>query len=348
MTTFTSTLTGPGYTIVEDASLEGRNTFRVPARAQMLIDIHRPSALAEVLAFPYLKTQPLFVLGGGSNVLFTRNWQGVVLSMAAHGTHIVEERGDAALVRAEAGESWNDLVNWSLGRGFVGLENLVLIPGSVGAAPIQNIGAYGREVREFVSAVDAWDRRVNTIVRIDRAACAFAYRDSIFKHDPERYIISAVEFLLPRSGELRLDYAGVGDEIAAMKVEANPRTVAEAVARLRTRKLPNPAIVGNAGSFFKNPVVAASVADDLEREHPTVPNWPAGDGHRKLSAAWLIEASGLKGAREGDAAVSGQHALVLVNEGRASGAQVWALAQRVRETVAQRFGIRLEPEPIVI
>jgi UDP-N-acetylmuramate dehydrogenase len=348
MTTPTPTLTGPGYTIVEDASLEGRNTFRVPARAQMLIDIQRPAALAEVLAFPYLKTQPLLVLGGGSNMLFTRDWPGVVLSMAAHGTRIIEERGDAALVRAEAGESWNDLVTWSLGRGFVGLENLVLIPGSVGAAPIQNIGAYGREVREFVSAVDSWDRHANAIVRMDSAACAFAYRDSIFKHDPDRYIISAVEFLLPRSGELRMDYAGIADEIAAMNVEANPRTVAEAVARLRTRKLPNPAIVGNAGSFFKNPVVTDSVAGDLKREHPAMPSWPAGDGHRKLSAAWLLEAAGLKGAREGDAVVSNQHALVLVNEGRATGAQVWTLAQRVQETVSQRFDVRLEPEPIVI
>ncbi len=348
MNSISPTLTGPGYTIVEDASLEGRNTFRVPARAQMLIDIRRPTALSEVLAFPYLKTQPLLVLGGGSNMLFTRDWPGVVLSMATHGARIIEERGDAALVRAEAGESWNDLVNWSLAGGFFGLENLALIPGSVGAVPIQNIGAYGREVREFVSTVELWDRHSNAIARLDNAACAFAYRDSIFKREPDRYIITAVEFLLPRSGELRMDYAGIADEIAAMKVEANPRTVAEAVARLRTRKLPNPAIIGNAGSFFKNPVVATSVADDLKGEHPALPNWPADEGRRKLSAAWLIEASGLKGARDGDAAVSHQHALVLVNEGRATGAQVWALAQRVQQAVVQRFGIQLEPEPIII
>jgi UDP-N-acetylmuramate dehydrogenase len=225
---------------------------------------------------------------------------------------------------------------------------MILIPGSVGAAPIQNIGAYGREVREFIATVEAWDRQSCAIVRLDNEACAFAYRDSVFKRDPDRYVITAVEFLLPRSGELRTDYAGVGAELAAMNVETNPLTVAEAIARLRTRKLPNPAIVGNAGSFFKNPIVDAPTAADLKRAHPALPMWPAADSTMKLSAAWLIEASGLKGLREGDAAVSNQHALVLVNEGRASGAQVWTLAQRVRETVAERFGIKLEPEPIVI
>jgi UDP-N-acetylmuramate dehydrogenase len=348
MTPLTPTLGGPGYTLVENASLEGRNTFRVPARTEMLIDVHRPGALAEVLAFPYLRTKPLLLLGGGSNMLFTRDWPGVVLCVAAHGARILEDRGDAALVRAEAGENWNDLVNWSLGRGFVGLENLVLIPGSVGAAPIQNIGAYGREVREFIATVEAWDRQTATIVRLDNAACAFAYRDSAFKRDPDRYIITAVEFLLPRTGTLRTDYAGVADELATMNVEANPLTVAEAVARLRTRKLPNPAIIGNAGSFFKNPVVAVPVAAELKRAHAALPMWTGAEGKTKLSAAWLIEACGLKGLREGDAGVSNQHALVLVNHGRATGAQVWALALRVQYEVAKKFGIRLEPEPIVI
>jgi UDP-N-acetylmuramate dehydrogenase len=348
MTSLTQTLATSGYTIVENASLEGRNTFRVPARAEMLIDVYKPGALAEVLAFPFVRSQPLLLLGGGSNMLFTRDWPGVVLSLAAHGARIIEDRGDAALVRAEAGESWNDLVHWSIGRGFSGLENLVLIPGSVGAAPIQNIGAYGREVREFISTVEAWDQAIGAIVRFDNAVCEFAYRDSMFKREPNRYIITAVEFLLSRSGELRTDYAGVGDELAAMGVEANPRTVAEAVARLRTRKLPNPAVIGNAGSFFKNPIVTVETASDLKRAHGALPGWPSGEGRTKLSAAWLVEACGLKGVREGDAGVSAQHALVLVNHGRATGPQIWALAQRVQRTVFERFGIRLEPEPIVV
>jgi UDP-N-acetylmuramate dehydrogenase len=343
-----STLSQAGYTIVEDAQLEGRNTFRVPARAEMLVDVRKPSALAEVLAFPYVRKGPLLVLGGGSNVLFTRDWPGVVLTMAAHGVRILEDRGEDALVRAEAGESWNDFVHWSLARGFVGLENLVLIPGSVGAAPIQNIGAYGREVREFVATVEAWDRQANALVRHDAAACEFGYRDSLFKRDPSRWLVTAVEFLLPRAGVLRTHYAGVDDELAAMGVAPSPLTVAEAVARLRTRKLPNPAVIGNAGSFFKNPIVAAAQAEALRREHPALPVWPAADGTVKLSAAWLVETCGFKGLREGDAGVSSQHALVLVNHGRATGAQLLALAKRVQAGVAERFGVNLEPEPAVL
>jgi UDP-N-acetylmuramate dehydrogenase len=341
-------LAGAGYTVVENAALEGRNTFRVAARADMLIDVQRADKLAEVLAFAHVRNSPLLVLGGGSNVLFTRDWPGVVLSISAHGARIVDDRGDAALVRVEAGENWNDFVHWSLGRGFVGLENLVLIPGSVGAAPIQNIGAYGREVRDFIVSVEAWDRAAHALVRLDNAACAFAYRDSLFKREPGKYIVTAVEFLLPRSGELRTDYAGVGDELAALGVEASARSVAEAVARLRTRKLPNPAVIGNAGSFFKNPVVRAGTAERLSGEHPGLPHWPAGDGAAKLSAAWLVERCGFKGLRDGDAGVSSQHALVLVNHGNATGAQIHALAQRIQQAVADRFGVALEAEPAIL
>jgi len=348
MNPLTPTLSGPGYTIVENASLEGRNTFRVPARADLLVDVTRREALAEVLAFPYLRSRPLLLLGGGSNLLFTRDWPGVVVCIAAHGVRIVEDRGDAALVRAEGGENWNDLVQWSLGRGFAGLENLILIPGSVGASPIQNIGAYGREVREFIATVEAWDRQSSALVRLDNAACAFAYRDSLFKRDPQRYIITAVEFLLPRSGVLRTDYAGIAEELVAIGAEPSPPSVAEAIARLRTRKLPNPALIGNAGSFFKNPFVDAAQADALRAEHATLPAWPDRSGRVKLSAAWLIEAAGFKGLREGDAGVSAQHALVLVNHGRATGAQIWALAGTVRDGVADRFGVTLEVEPIVV
>jgi UDP-N-acetylmuramate dehydrogenase len=295
-----------------------------------------------------VRASNLFVLGGGSNLLFTRDWPGVVLSMSAHGARVLEERGDAALIRVEAGEGWNDFVHWSLGHGFTGLENLVLIPGSVGAAPIQNIGAYGREVSEFISTVEAWDRQTGGLVRIDNAACGFSYRDSLFKREPNRHVVTAVEFVLPRSGSLRTDYAGIADELATMGVAPTASTVAEAVARLRTRKLPNPAVIGNAGSFFKNPIVPSAQAQQLKREHPLLPAWPFGEDAVKLAAAWLIEASGLKGVREGDAGVSAQHALVLVNHGRATGAQIWELAQRVQRTVAERFGVNLEPEPIVV
>jgi UDP-N-acetylmuramate dehydrogenase len=337
-----------GYTIVENAPLEGRNTFRIAARAEMLIDVVRSDSLPELFAYPMLKASPPLILGGGSNVLFTRDWPGVIVSISATGIRIVENRDDDVLLRVEAGENWNDLVQWSLAHGFVGLENLALIPGTVGASPIQNIGAYGTEVREFVETVEVFDRGINAIARLSNAQCEFAYRDSIFKHHPDRYLVTAVEFALPRTRSLRLDYAGVREELAAMNIDSpNASAVAEAVIRLRTRKLPNPALIGNAGSFFKNPIVAAARAEELHKAHPTLPIWSAGDD-RKLSAAWLIEACGLKGLREGDAGVSDRHALVLVNYGHATGAQIWHVAQYVIDTVERRFGVRLEPEPIIV
>ncbi len=344
-----ATATGDGYTIVEDAALQGRNTFRVPARAAMLVDVRKPAALAELSGYAMLKSAPLLVLGQGSNILFTRDWPGVVLSIAAHAIEVLAEDGQHARVRVEAGANWNEFVHWSLARGFAGLENLVLIPGTVGAAPIQNIGAYGVEVGEFIAGVEAWDLVESQPARIEGADCGFGYRDSRFKSAPGRHIVTAVEFVLPRAHAPRLDYAGVREELARIGAGEAPRPaeVAEAIARLRMRKLPDPALIGNAGSFYKNPVVPAAVATALQREHPGLPAWPA-DGHAKLSAAWLIEACGFKGLREGDAGVSDRHALVLVNHGAATGAQLWALARRVRDGVHARFGVELEPEPIVL
>ena len=344
-----SALNETGYRVIEDADLSRRNSFRVPARAQWLVEVDDAAALPAVFGVAGLRHAPQLVLGEGSNVLFARDWPGIVLTMASRGIRILDDHEDVARVRVEAGENWNEFVHWSLGHGFAGLENLVLIPGSVGAAPIQNIGAYGVEVREFIHAVEAFDRRDGHIVRLSNADCAFAYRDSIFKREPDRRIVCAVEFLLPRHRELRLDYAGVREELAAMRIDApSHAAVADAVMRLRTRKLPNPAEIGNAGSFFKNPVVAASQSDALLREHPRMPNWPAGEGQRKLSAAWLVETCGFKGLREGDAGVSDRHALVLVNHGGATGAQVRALAENIMIAVQARFGVRLEPEPRIV
>jgi UDP-N-acetylmuramate dehydrogenase len=265
------------------------------------------------------------------------------------GVRIVRDDGDAALVRAEAGMGWNDLVGWTLAKGLCGLENMALIPGTVGAAPIQNIGAYGVEVGEFVETVEALQRDTGQIKRLAAADCAFGYRDSLFKREADRWVVTAVELRLPRVRELRTDYAGVREELARMGVDT-PRAVhvAEAISRLRTRKLPNPALIGNAGSFFKNPVVDAATAEALAAAHPGLPVFPGGDGRRKVSAAWLIEACGWKGYREGDAGVSGLHSLVLVNHGAATGAQLLDLARRVAGSVQERFGIALEPEPRII
>ncbi|HKE46961.1 MAG TPA: UDP-N-acetylmuramate dehydrogenase, partial [Rhodanobacteraceae bacterium] len=343
----TATAEGGGYTIVENAPLAGRNTFRVAARAAMLVDVRRREALTELFGFAALKTQPLLVLGEGSNILFTRDWPGIVLSVATRGIAILDDDATRARVRVEAGENWNDFVHWSIAHGFAGLENLVAIPGTVGAAPLQNIGAYGVEVREFIHRVEVWDRATSRFDHVANADCGFAYRDSLFKREPNRYLVTAVELDLPRSHALRVDYAGVGEELAALGVtEPRPASVAEAITRIRMRKLPNPMVIGNAGSFFKNPLVPEADAEALRREAPQAPLWPGRDGLSKVSAAWLVEACGFKGLREGDAGVSSQHALVLVNHGRATGAEIRALAERIQAAVRERFGIALSPEPL--
>ncbi|HEX8777060.1 MAG TPA: UDP-N-acetylmuramate dehydrogenase [Rhodanobacter sp.] len=341
-----------GYTLTENAPLATRNTLRVNARAKLLAELRDATKLPDLLDFPAVRNAPLLVLGEGSNLLLAGDFDGTVLAMETRGVQVNEPAtGDGGIARiaVAAGERWDDFVRWSLGQGYAGLENLILIPGTVGAAPIQNIGAYGTEVAEFIESVEAWDTKERRVACLDRAACAFGYRDSLFKHEPGRYIVTAVRFALPRAHELRLDYVGIREELARMGVDRPaPFHVAEAVVRLRTRKLPDPAVIGNAGSFFKNPIVDAAQAAALRQQHPELPVWPQPDGRCKLSAAWLIEAAGLKGSRAGDAGISSRHALVLVNHGQASGAELWAFAQGVIAAVQAGFGVRLEPEPVVV
>ena len=338
-----------GYQLAENVSLEGRNTFRVPARAAMMADVTRAEALSELFDFAMLREGPVLVLGEGSNLLFAGDHPGVVICLAMAGTRVLEDDGAHALVRADAGVNWNDFVRWTLGKGLAGLENTSLIPGTVGACPIQNIGAYGVEVREFIETVEAYHRGTQQLKRISNADCAFGYRDSMFKQSLEDWTITAVEFRLPRQREMRLDYAGVKEELAAMGVQTpRPSHVAEAISRIRTRKLPNPALIGNAGSFFKNPVIPTAQAEALREAHPGLPVFGNDEGLRKLSAGWLIEQAGWKGFREGDAGISAQHSLVLVNHGRATGMLLLSLARRVAADVREKYGVALEPEPRII
>jgi len=342
-----------GFRLVENARLDARNTFGVHATAPMLVEVADAAALPELFGYAMLRDGPVLVLGGGSNLLFAGDPPGAALSLTAQRIEIVEDAGDAAIVRADAGVVWHDFVLWTLGHGLCGLENLSLIPGTVGAAPIQNIGAYGVEVRDCIHAVDAFDRRSGSFVRFTAAECAFAYRDSLFKRDPEHYIVTAVEFALSRTPALKLEYAGIAEELQAMGIDGSPRAsqVAEAVIRIRQRKLPDPALLGNAGSFFKNPIVPLAQAEALLAAHASMPVFRgAGDDSRKLSAAWLIDQCGWKGYRDddGDAGVSAAHALVLVNHGHATGAQLLGLARRIAASVQGRFGVAIEPEPRII
>ena len=334
--------------LLENADLAPLNTLRVAARARWLAEFDDADALPDLLDSPAARG-PVLVLGEGSNVLFAADFPGLVLRMRGAARRVLDDDGTVATVRAEAGAGWDALVDWTLSHGLAGLENLALIPGLVGAAPIQNIGAYGVEVAQAIACVEAWDRRTARRERLTIDQCAFGYRDSAFKRDPGRWIVTAVEFRLSRAAPLQLDYAGVREELAAAD-HASPTAaqVAEAVRRLRRRKLPDPAVIGNAGSFFKNPVVDAGLAASLREAEPGLPVYPAGAGRAKLSAAWLIERCGWRGHREGDAGISGQHALVLVNHGGASGAELLGLARRVAGSVEGRYGVRLEPEPRIV
>lgn len=331
-----------------------RNTFGVDARAGLLLTLDDSADLPGVFATLAADGVSPLVVGGGSNLLIVEGPE-VALRLDTRDIRTLAPHADHAIVRAEAGVEWHAFVLWTLEHGYAGLENLALIPGTVGAAPIQNIGAYGVEVGEYIRAVEVFERATGTFRRFEAEDCAFAYRDSVFKHDLARHLIVAVEFALPLAATvpaaaLKLDYAGIGDELAAMGIDApDPRAVAEAVIRLRRRKLPDPAVVGNAGSFFKNPIVPVAQADALLASHPALPVFRGdGEGTRKLSAAWLIDACGWKGHRDGDAGVSDRHALVLVNHGAASGAQLLALARAIAAGVEQRFGITIEPEPRIV
>ncbi len=344
-----NTIRSSAFTLTEHASLRDRNTLRVDARAAWLADIHDAAAIPDLLGHTALRGTPMLLLGEGSNVLFTGDFDGAVVTMKTRGVEVLDESDDAARIRVAAGEHWDSLVRWTLAHGHAGLENLILIPGSVGAAPMQNIGAYGVEIGEFIESVEAYDLQQRRHAIFRNADCQFGYRDSIFKRNPDHWLITAVTLRLPREWSPRIEYSGVQDELRRMGVERPaPIHVADAVVALRTRKLPDPAVIGNAGSFFKNPLVPAAQAAALRAEHPQLPCWPAPNDTSKLSAAWLIEASGFKGLREGDAGISNRHALVLVNHGCATGPQLWALAQRVRDGVRGRFGVELEPEPRVI
>jgi len=336
---------GPRETVAWEANAPIPNTLRVPARARKLIRLRQAGDLPGILQAAQAEGSPLLVLGAGSNLLFAGDFPGVVLQMAMRG---IEDLGRGR-IRVAAGESWDGLVRWSLETGYVGLENLVLIPGTVGAAPVQNIGAYGVELSEFIAAIEAWDRQESRLVTLEPPDCHFAYRYSVFKRDCERYIITHVQLVLSRRRSLCLEYQGVREELEALGVQAPAAPdVARAVERLRRRKLPDPQTLANAGSFFKNPVVSARQADDLRSRYPDLPGYPQPGGGVKLSAAWMIEQCGLKGVRRGAAGLYEGHALVLVNLGQATGSELLSLAREVQESVARRFGVTLQPEPRIV
>ena len=333
--------------VAENPYLRALNTFGVDARAAFRIDIESEE---EVLALPAFDAKRDLLLGGGSNVLLVSDVPGTVYLNRIKGREVIEQADGVAVVEVGAGENWHDFVGWCLGKGYSGIENLSLIPGSAGAAPMQNIGAYGVELSSMLVSVTAWDWQAQKWRVFGREECRFGYRDSRFKsEEPDRFLITSLRLALNLDFTPQLQYAGLAEELEGLDAgSVTAREVSEAVIRIRRRKLPDPARQGNAGSFFKNPIVPTTEAKELLRRDPGLPVWPAGNERTKLSAAWMIDCLGLKGQTEGGAAVSEQHALVLVNRDGASGAQLWRLANRVRDAVEQRFGIRLEAEPRIV
>jgi len=336
--------------IESGVSLKPYSTFGLPAVAHTLVRVTSDADVRRVVDHPTLGLAPKFVLGGGSNIILTRDMPQLVLKVEVMGRRLVEERADAWIVEAGAGENWHEFVLWTLAQGHPGLENLALIPGTVGAAPVQNIGAYGLELQDRFESLDAVDLVTGRSVTLGAAICAFGYRDSVFKHSlAGRTVITRVRFRLPKAWRPVLGYLELErkqNETGIARPSA--QQIADWVIAIRRAKLPDPALIGNAGSFFKNPVVTPEQCRDIIGRDPAVVHYPMADGSVKLAAGWLIDACGWKGKTVGGAAVYEKQALVLVNRGGAIGAEVMTLARAIQESVYGRFGIRLEPEPVVV
>lgn len=330
----------------ERVSLKPFNTFGIDVKARYLALAHDDDEVRQALALAAQRQLPVLVVGGGSNLLLTRDVDALVLHVASRGRRILSDDGERVVIEAEAGEPWHPFVQWSLAQGLCGLENLSLIPGTVGAAPMQNVGAYGVEIKDVFAGLTALDRETGQLRDFTLNECAFAYRDSVFKRNPGRWLILRVRFVLSRTLRAHLDYGPVRQRLQEQGVqEVTAQAISDAICSIRREKLPDPAELGNAGSFFKNPVVSAQLAEGIRARYPSLVAYPQSEGQVKLAAGWLIEQAGWKGYREGDAGVHRLQSLVLVNYGQASGAQLHALAQRIQADILERFGVELEMEP---
>lgn len=334
--------------IQTNVSLLPYNSFGIDATAQELITIEKTSDIAELIGNKCLDGKKVLFLGGGNNVVFVGNFHGTVVRMANKGITVLAEDADTVTVRAEAGEVWDDFVWYCLEHRWFGLENLVAIPSSIGAAAVQNIGAYGAEAKDFVVEVEAIDIATGSKRCFSNAECSFGYRDSVFKHTDQRYLIASVTFRLNKTPKLNLSYTAISNYLRDNCISSpSPKQFAKCITDLRWSKLPKPEMQGSVGSFFKNPVVTASLYEELKERFPNLVAYPAGDGY-KLAAGWLIEKSGWKGRTLGRVGVYLKQALVLVNRGGCDGHDVVRLANAVIADVEAIFGVRLEPEAVMV
>lgn len=335
--------------IKENISLKPYNTFGIDVKAKHFVEV---SGLAQLQKLLRLSAFPKrFIISGGSNMLLTKDIHELVMHINLKGIRVVEEDDETAVLKVMAGENWHELVLWTIDHGYGGLENLSLIPGNTGTAPIQNIGAYGVELKDVFVSCEAMNIQNQELEAFTNEDCQFGYRDSIFKNDAkEKYIITSVKLRLTKKNHaLRTFYGAIEDELQKMNViTPTIKDISNAVISIRTKKLPNPKEIGNSGSFFKNPIVSKKTFEKFQKKHPNAPFYEMDNNEYKIPAGWLIEQSGFKGKRNGDAGVHREQALVLVNYGNATGEEILALANTIQETVQARFGIRLSPEVNII
>jgi UDP-N-acetylmuramate dehydrogenase len=337
----------PPAKLIQNFGLKERNTFGFDATAELAYEINSAEQIPAVMADIADRKLPWRVLGGGSNVILPNTLPGATLLMNIAGQEITQVDEDATYLDVGGGVNWHDLVSWTLENDLPGLENLALIPGTVGAAPIQNIGAYGVEIAQYIDSIEAFDVQSQAFVTLSKDACCFAYRDSYFKQNPHRFIVTKVVFRIPKKWQARIHYADLAKQFLD-NVKPSPEDIFLAVCRIRTHKLPDPKFIGNAGSFFQNPIVPHEQFETLLQSHPKLVSYPDALGKRKLAAGWLIDQCGFKGQRMGPVGVYENQALVLVNHGNGAAQDILDLAKCIQDKVRVEFGVSLQIEPNIL
>ena len=334
--------------LIPNLGLKHRNTFGFDANAELAYEITAPEQIPPLMQVISEKKLAWRVLGGGSNVILPSALSGATLLMNIVGQEIISTDEEAAFLAVGGGVNWHELVAWTLENDLPGLENLALIPGTVGAAPIQNIGAYGVEVGEYVDSIEAFDSAAHAFVTLPQEACQFAYRDSYFKQNPNRFIVTKVVFKIPKFWQARLQYADLAKQFSEPNSSPSAKQIFDAVCAIRSKKLPDPKVIGNAGSFFQNPIVSTEQCEQLIQKFPNLVSYPDTPGMRKLAAGWLIDQCGFKGKRIGPVGVYEKQALVLVNHGGGDSSDILNLAKTIQDKVLKTFGVQLDIEPNIL
>ena len=335
--------------ILHNYSLKNHNTFGIDVKAKYFSTFDSVLKLKEILETNLHREEKLFILGSGSNILLTQDFDGFIIHNKIEGICIIEDNENDILVEVGGGVDWHDFVMWSVSQELSGVENLALIPGTVGASPVQNIGAYGMEVKDSITKVHTLEIKNKEVKIFSNNDCEFSYRNSFFKkQDKNKFIITKVEFKLSKEPLNKTTYGAIKDELKNLNLEASPATIAEAIIMIRGRKLPDPKVLGNSGSFFKNPVIETTKFEALKKEFPEMIGYTISNSQTKIAAGWLIDNAGLKGYRKSDAGVHENQALVLVNYGNASGTEIINLAKEIQQKIKAKYSVNLETEVSIL